>query len=480
MKISRRGLSGNLYVTTIALESLGNRAYIVENSNKAVLIDPPLASWAIENYLKQTGLKVVAILDTHIHNDFVSGSPGLSEKYSVPYFAPTFGERKVRGTELVLEGESIDFDGFGVTPAHTPGHTLDHHSYLLSSESNSKAALFSGGSWLQGSLGRVDLDQSASPEELARLQVMSLEKMLGMVQDDTLLMPTHGFGSYCSYGSVTIEGDTVADDKARNPYFHSTDAEKLLLSNPLPVPPHFRRMASINIEADRRNEITDFDSYFSSHISEDLSSAVDARSRRSRLRHGNLGLSVLGIDGPFPVWFGWLDSIVGSEGFVVDNQEEAELLTEGLVSIGESSPKRYIVLGDKTNEVLRPVAYREQDASSIELAGLHDHLLIDLRHRGEWLLGHLVGSRNMPFEDYSHIPEELNYKNIAVYCGSGYRASMFLSSATAFICDRVSINGSTQKHFSQTADWCRIPHEGSVCDSESLHLASSASPETFS
>lgn len=465
MKITTRELSRSTRVTTFALESMGNRAYVIENSNRAVLIDPPLASWAIEIYLEQRKLRVSALLDTHIHNDFVSGSPGLAEKYSAPHFAPVFKDRKVLGALPILEGRQIEFDGFDLMPVHTPGHTMDHHAFVLNSESSSKAALFSGGSWLQGGLGRVDLDQKASAKELARLQVLSLEKMLGIVENDTLLMPTHGFGSYCSYGSVTVNGDTVADDKARNPYIGNRDAEKLLLSNPLPVPPHFKKMATINREASRRNEIADFREYFTLHLSSDLSFAVDSRTRKSRLINGTLGLRVLGTDGPFPVWFGWLGSIAGSDRFVVDSLEDAELLTEGLVSTGEPPPEAYILAENNIKESLVPANYREQEVASLDVSKMGNHVLIDLRHRGEWLMGHLKGSRNMPFEDYIQLPEELSERHVAVYCGSGYRASIFLANVTKSHVDRVAVDGSVTATFSGSAQWCTLLHEGSNCES---------------
>lgn len=464
MKISSKKVPSNTWITTFALESLGNRAYIVENSKKALLIDPPLASWAIEKYLHRENLQVVGIFDTHIHNDFVSGSPGLAEKYSVPNFAPTHNDRRVEGAESVWEGQQLDFEGFGIIPVHTPGHTLDHHAFVLSTESASKAAIFSGGSWLQGSLGRVDLDQDASPEELARLQLISLEKMMSVVEDETLLMPTHGFGSYCSYGSVTVEGDTVADDKKRNPYIMKDGAEKRLLSNPLPVPPHFRKMASINIQADRRSNIEDFGSYLSTRISLDPDSAVDARTRESRLESGLLGSKVLGTDGPFPVWFGWREMLIGSDSFVVDSPEAAELLTEGLVSTGEPAPERFILPGLHLTQHLSPVTYRQQEASNLDLSQIENHVLIDLRHRGEWLLGHLRGSRNLPFEDFNELPEELLDNDVAVYCGSGYRASMFLALAKKSNQDRVSINGSMLKTFCEGEYWCSIPHNGAHCN----------------
>lgn len=466
MKISSKELLSNTLITTFALESLGNRAYIVENSKKALLIDPPLASWAIENYLHRENLQLVGIFDTHIHNDFVSGSPGLAEKYSVPHFAPTHKDRRVEGAQSVWEGQQLDFEGFGIIPVHTPGHTLDHHAFVLSTESASKAALFSGGSWLQGSLGRVDLDQDASPEELARLQILSLTKMMSVVDDDTLLMPTHGFGSYCSYGSVTVDGETVADDKRRNPYIINDDGSARLLSNPLPVPPHFKKMASINIQADRRNHIRDFGSYLSTHLSTDPDSAVDARTRETRLESGLLGSKVIGTDGPFPVWFGWQESLIGSDSFIVDSPEAAELLAEGLVSTGEPAPERFILPGLHLTQHLSPVAYRQQEASNLDLSQVENHVLIDLRHRGEWLLGHLRGSRNLPFEDFNELPEEFSDNDVAVYCGSGYRASMFLATAKGPNSDRISINGSTEKRFGKGDYWCAISHNGAHCDTK--------------
>jgi rhodanese-related sulfurtransferase len=182
------------------------------------------------------------------------------------------------------------------------------------------------------------------------------------------------------------------------------------------------------------------------------------------LESGLLGSKVLGTDGPFPVWFGWRELLIGSDGFVVDSPEAAELLTEGLVSTGEPAPERFIMPGPHLTQHLSPVTYRQQEASNLDLSQIENHVLIDLRHRGEWLLGHLRGSRNLPFEEFSELPEEFSDTDVAVYCGSGYRASMFLALAKKSNQDRVSINGSMLKTFGEGEYWCSIPHNGAHCD----------------
>ena len=113
---------------------------------------------------------------------------------------------------------------------------------------------------------------------------------------------------------------------------------------------------------------------------------------------------------------------------------------------------------------MEPVQYRVQEAPSLELSALRNHVLIDLRHRGEWLLGHIMGSRNMPFEDYNEIPDELLDCDLAVYCGSGYRASMFLANAKKANLDRIVVNGSVVKSFGDSTLWCSRPHNGSICN----------------
>ena len=455
--------AGNSLVV-FSFVSLGNRCYLVKNGRDCLIIDPPLSNWRILQYLSEKRLSVSAVFDTHIHNDYISGGFDIAETLGASYFAPSYKSRHVAVANPMQDGQRIEFDSFGLGALHTPGHTLDHHSLILEFNVHQAAMLFSGGSWIRGGLGRVDLDPEESPETLAVMQIESLHKMSGLVQDDTLLLPTHGFGSYCSYGAVESLGSTVGHDRLVNPYLTSANPMARLLDNPLPIPPHFREMSTRNQIEINRSPIRNFHDFFLKTVgSRDADrELLDTRPRRVRLETGEVQAKTLGTDGPFPAWLGWRQDLPDDPMFLVLDEFQAEILSEGLVAIGRPAPNRFITNIGETE--LTPLGADVIDASQLEnWISLEALTTLDLRHGKEWNIGHLRHSTSIPYEDFPFLEGDLVNKAVAVYCGSGYRASLFLSDSEPSVSKRILINGSVSDALSDSDFWCTDAHASRVC-----------------
>jgi len=455
------GLTG---VVTFEFPSLGNRSYLIRSGSRGVLVDAPLAWWRIDEYLSREGIKLEAVVDTHIHNDFVSGSTEIADKYDCTHFCPALDSRYVSRSNAVSEARPIDFSFASLNPIYTPGHTLDHHSYMAMVERHGTGFLFSGGSWLRGSLGRVDLDQEEAPEILARKQVESVNLLARELDPRTKLRPTHGFGSYCSYTTSISSADTLEEDRQTNPYFTSDNPTELLLSNPLPVPPHFRKMSAINQAADTEVPFLNFDEFYSRALMDgpaETGTLIDLR--KATDRHDRLLEMVpsLGVEGPFPVWFSWRPEYSECNTGVVEDKENAEKALEGLISIGVTQVEHFVEARHLSG--LRPSGISTLEASQLDSYELKlDDVLIDLRHRGEWRLGHVRHSVNIPFESLKPVPEPKEQGRLIAYCGSGYRASMYLEKSSAK--ERVLVLGSPAKVLQSSPIWCALPHQNDFCN----------------
>src|SRR5205814_10713133 len=132
-------------VEAVPARELGNTSFLVADTDRGVgLVIDPLRD--IDRYLKlasDLNLKLTHALDTHLHNDFVSGRRELAAE------AQSNVEELAVGAELVVGGMTIQ-------AIHTPGHTPDHKAYLLS-EGGRPQALFSGGAVMLGAIARTDL-----------------------------------------------------------------------------------------------------------------------------------------------------------------------------------------------------------------------------------------------------------------------------------------------------------------------------------
>ena len=239
-----------MHVLTIDVPHLGNRTHLVHDGRVAVAIDPPRDLTAVESAAEVAGVDIVAVAETHIHNDYVSGGLCLSNRHGAEYLVAA--DEEVEFNRIgVHDNETLAFGDIDLRVIATPGHTPLHVSYLATDAGDADAAgaLFSGGSLLQTTVGRTDLVDPTLTTALARAQWLSARR-LGALPSDTSLHPTHGFGSFCASApaSPTKGGVTIADQRGTNTAL-TTPRDTFvtrLLAGLGPVPSHYAHMATRN------------------------------------------------------------------------------------------------------------------------------------------------------------------------------------------------------------------------------------------
>jgi hydroxyacylglutathione hydrolase len=170
-----------LDIRTVETPGLGDRSYIVTDGDVAVVIDPQRD---LDRILDVVGdVPVTHVLETHIHNDYVTGGLALAERCGATYVVnaddPVDFDR-----HGVHDGDVITTGSLEVTAIHTPGHTPTHLSYAVG-VGGEPAAVFTGGSVLFGAMGRTDLVDPDITEELTRAQHRSAHRLAEMLPDDT-------------------------------------------------------------------------------------------------------------------------------------------------------------------------------------------------------------------------------------------------------------------------------------------------------
>jgi len=226
---------------------LGDRSYLVLSGEHALMVDPQRD---VEPYLvaaETNGARITHVLETHIHNDYVSGGVELARRAGATLVLPS-GSGAAYAHRAAADEDRFEMGRLVVRTLHTPGHTLDHTSYVLETEQGA-GLLFSGGSLLAGSAGRTDLAGAALTDRLTADQFSSVRR-LAALDPSTALYPTHGAGSFCTASGATGGGfTTVGQERKDNPALMDTDPlafRERQLAGLLRYPAYYRFMAPIN------------------------------------------------------------------------------------------------------------------------------------------------------------------------------------------------------------------------------------------
>ncbi|MEU5808497.1 MBL fold metallo-hydrolase [Streptomyces sp. NPDC047718] len=230
--------------------SLGDTSYLLVSGDEAALIDPQRDSWELMESCADRGVRIRYALDTHVHNDYLSGALEVRAATGATVAGPARAPYAFDHLGLA-EGDEITVGDATLRALETPGHTAEHTSYLVldGSRPDRPAAVFTGGSLLAGTAGRTDLSGADHTEELARAQYRSLRR-LALLPDSTRVLPTHGAGSSCSAGpAATGRTTTVGAERRTNPALTVADEEEFVsgrMAGLPPYPAYYHHMAPVN------------------------------------------------------------------------------------------------------------------------------------------------------------------------------------------------------------------------------------------
>ncbi len=240
-----------LSIVPFEATGLGDRSYMVHDGDKAAVIDPQRDPVPYVAAAAELNVKIEVVLETHIHNDYVSGGVALARRTEATYGVPA-GEAVDFGAEsrALAEGDVLTAGSLTFRALWTPGHT-PHHLAFLAEDSLGTMAVMTGGSLLAEATGRTDLSGDDRAAELAEAQWHSVRRLLDELPSNTLVLPTHGFGSFCSsgaHGGPDAHTLTVGEERRRNPVARLglPAFVESLLHQDLPIPAYYRYMAPLN------------------------------------------------------------------------------------------------------------------------------------------------------------------------------------------------------------------------------------------
>jgi glyoxylase-like metal-dependent hydrolase (beta-lactamase superfamily II) len=416
-------------IRAIRTEGLGDTTHVLTHEGLAIVIDPQRDIDRFEQELVAGDAELRLILETHIHNDYVSGGRDLATKWGAELVMPA-GAAPVFRHRPAFHNEDIELANLVIRPIHTPGHTPEHTSYLVMVEGK-EVAVFSGGSLLAGSAGRTDLLGWDRAETLARLQYGSVSR-LSRLPDDTRLCPTHGAGSFCTTGPAGRSQSTIGEEKAVSPVLGHRDEDSFVaaqLSGLPPYPAYYRHMARINLTGASAPIGFDAPELSPGQLADlgDMVTVVDARPV-TRFAAGHIPGSIsIELKRDFGVWVGWILDFNAPLVMIVDRDQDAEEAIRQLSRIGF----------DDVRGVVRGLAGWEGPLESYRVTTPADFAgavsagaqILDTRAPGEWERGTIEESTLLYVPDLTRDAATAldRTRPVWVACATGFRAGIAAS-----------------------------------------------------
>jgi glyoxylase-like metal-dependent hydrolase (beta-lactamase superfamily II)/rhodanese-related sulfurtransferase len=425
---------------------LGDSSYLLASGRDAVLVDPQRDAWRFIEAARQRGWRIRHVLETHVHNDYLSGALETRAATGAEIVASARGRYEFEHRP-VDEGDQVELGGLRITAWATPGHTPEHLAWVVAdlSRGETPVAVFSGGSLLVGSVGRTDLLGPVLTEPLTRDQQRSLQR-LSELPASTKVLPTHGAGSFCSAGPTGGErSTTIAAEEFANPAFRLAGADPdafrtEALAGLGRFPAYYAHMAAINRRGPRvlgrliLPEPLDpaaFEAKAATGVT-----IVDARDRAAFAAghvRGSLNIELGGSS--FAGYVGWLVPFADPLLLVLPDAADAlaEATTE-LLRIGYERVQGWLEGGvdawAATGRQLTSFPTTTMRAlGQAHVAGEPDGVLLDVRQPIEWEdEGVVPGSRQIFVADLPGRVDEIpTGEPVTVYCRSGHRAAMAAS-----------------------------------------------------
>ena len=213
----------------------------------------------VERYLgeaERVGAPIVAVFETHVQADHVSGLPAVVEATGATPYLPAGASVAFRHEELA-DGDRIELGNTVVTTIATPGHAPTHNAYLVADRrrgTDDPWLIFTGDSLLVGDVGRPDLHAKGDPGPLARQQFATMRRLLEL-PDHVLVYPSHYGGSVCGRSLSGNPFSTIGFERRHNAALAFADADSFAQALLVDVPPPPAHQAEI-VAANREGRLT--------------------------------------------------------------------------------------------------------------------------------------------------------------------------------------------------------------------------------
>jgi len=432
-------------VSQYRIEGLGHLSTLVvdESAGVAAVVDPRRDVDIYLDAARTAGLRITHVIETHLHNDYVSGGRDLAALTGATHVigAGAALRHEHRGAR---DKETFDVGSVRFRTLDTPGHTPEHVSYAVADASRAEEPflLLTGGSLLVGAVGRTDLLGAENAMPYAEAMYRSLHDVLLRHEDSVMVYPTHGAGSLCSTGIASTSWSTIGYERRHDPLLAPMEVDafaRALLTGQPAFPRYFARMREINRTGPRLlgGIVEAIVPLTGAGLDDALGRGalvVDARSPKAYATRHIPGSLSIPAGTSFGTWLGWVVDADRPIILLVEEFGELDDLARQALRIGFETIVGHI---DGGFEAWRGAGRPVEAGATLGVAALASLLsaggpdapfVIDVRQPSEFEAGHVPGSLHIGAGD---LPEMLDRfptdRPIAMICASGYRSSIAAS-----------------------------------------------------
>ncbi|MCX2923282.1 MBL fold metallo-hydrolase [Streptomyces sp. NEAU-W12] len=434
------------FIDTIEIEGLGNRHYLAGGRQTAVAVDPPRDFDQVLVAAARRGVRITHVVETHVHNDYVTGGLDLARATGAAYLVPA-GARVSFARIPVADGDTVTVDdGLGLRALATPGHTPHHTSYVLREQGHPVAA-FTGGSLLIGTVGRPDLVEPRLTDRLARAQHASAHRLAAELPDETSVLPTHGFGSFCSSAQAEGDATTIGKEKTVNTAL-TTDVDSFvarLLADLDDVPAYYAHMGPANAAGPAPVDLRPPAVADAEEIAARLAAGewvVDLRNRVAFAEGHVAGSFNFEADGKIATYLAWMIPWGKPVTLLAESPEQLAAAQRELARVGidrpaaaaTGTPREWVAEGGS------PASFPRSTFAGLAGQDTDGIVVLDVRRDSERAAGYLEGSVHLPIHELHKRLGEVPAGTVWVHCAGGMRAAIAASLLDAAGRDVVAVD----------------------------------------
>lgn len=422
------------------LSCLAQASYLIGSDGVAAVVDPQRD---VDQYLdcaKQHGLRIAHVIETHLHADFVSGHRELAYRTGAQIYlgrgsGATFPHRSLQ------DGDEISVGQCRLRIQQTPGHTIESVCILIRDPDRGSEpwAVLTGDTLFIGDVGRPDLSETHTAQELAGFLYDSIHNKPLTLPDDVLIYPAHGAGSMCGRNISPDRSSTIGRERRLNYALQPMSREKFvrIMTQDLPArPEYFQRDVDLNRRgATPLADLPKLPALAPEHVLRlEQAGATILDSRVSAdFCSGHIPGSInIGLNGQFAAWAG---SVLGLDRDLIVVAEDLKAVEESQQRLARVGVERLVGFVDEGVSSWVRSGLRLEQTAQIPVQDLdarrrvNDELaILDVRRAAEWNDGRIPGSRHIPLDDLrKRLPELERDRTTAVYCKSGYRSTIACS-----------------------------------------------------
>ena len=406
----------------------------------AAVVDPRRDVDVYLEAARRDDLRIGLVIETHLHNDYVSGGRDLADLTGATHVIGAGAELRY-ASRGVRHGETLDVGSLRLTVLETPGHTPESVSYTVADpdRADEPILMLTGGSLLVGAVGRTDLLGADNAPAFSAAMYRSLHEVILPHEDSVAVYPTHGAGSLCSTGIGSTTWSTIGFERRHDPLLRPMDVDafaRALLAGQPAFPRYFARMRPTNQGGPRLlGGIVPVVPGVSVPALEARVAAgaliVDARHEAAHAVAHIPGSLSVPAGSSFGTWLGWVTDHDRELILVVDDVADLDDLQRQAIRIGHESIVGHLAGGFAAWQAAgrRTESNRLSTAAGLAAGLAADPgvrpLVIDVRQAAEYEAGHVpgaihIGAGSLP-DRLDGLPRD---RPIVTMCASGYRASV--------------------------------------------------------